>query len=418
MTKRILKDIVIMEISAVDKPAQPGATATIMKRAPIADKKIIGKNHFLTTVHDDHQHSISTTDYDGREVTGGMTSYVENEDGEGMHSHPWIIRPDGTLEIGMALGHKHEIDSVSKSHEPNGDKSMKLKKNLLASAALVAGLIAKFEADEVGSDWGDAEHIMVRKAAIEHDVVGILPEEGPLAVQKADFPPDDEDEEAKKKREKAEKEAVNKRLARAEQIASLSAVEKGHFDTLDDDGKSEFLGLEKSDRSTAISKANEADPVIATIEGMDIRKSADPILVAMAKKMNALEKKSQIEKAATRDAKIEKRADDLDKLPGKTDVKKALIGAVLDIEDEDIQKQAFEILKAANDRDDGDFSSVGAISKADADDAEGELEKMAKSINAKNPEMTEQQAYNKALATDKGRKLYTKMKSFEADEED
>jgi len=414
--KRILKEIKIMEISAVDKPAQPGATATIMKRH---SNDIIGKNVKMTTISGDHQHLIDMTDYEGRQISGGMTSYVENDEGEGMHAHPWVILPDGTIAIGMALGHKHEIDSVSKSHHLNGDKSMKFNKSLLTTAASVAVLVAKSGTDEA-SDWGDEEHTAIRKAAVDLNVVGILPNDGPLKLTKADE--DDLDDDAKKKREKQladeEAEKVKKRLARAEKIAELTAVEKGHFDTLDDAGKDSFLGLEKSDRTTAISKANEADPVIATIDGIEIRKSADPAMVAMAKRMVDLEKRAKIEKAAARGSEIEKRVDKLDKLPGKSDVKKALVGAVLDIEDGDIRKQAFEILKAANDRNDGDFKTGGSISKADAEDAETKIETMAKALVAENPELSEEQAFNKVLSTPDGRKLYAKMRTYEAEQDE
>ena len=45
MPKRVLKDIVIDEISAVDKPAQPGAVSTIMKRFDPKKEGLAKKNN-------------------------------------------------------------------------------------------------------------------------------------------------------------------------------------------------------------------------------------------------------------------------------------------------------------------------------------------------------------------------------------
>lgn len=409
--KRHLKVIKISEISAVDRPAQPGATATIMKRHDPKKSRVIGKNVRMTTSHDGHAHIIDMIDWDGNHLTGGMTSWVRGEGDEDGHAHPWIIKEDGTLAIGDALSHRHDIEGVTKSLNPNGDKPMVLKKSLLLTTAGLVGLIAKFGTDDA-KDWGDDDHAAIRKAAIALDVVGLLPEEGALAIQKADYPDDDD----KKKKNKKESEEMTKRLAKAESIIGLSAIQKAHYDTLEADDQDTFLALDSDDRDAAISKANETDPVIHVIDGIEIRKSADPALVAMAKRMKTLEKNAKIDKAAATNARIEKMADRLDKLPGKPEVRKAVVGALDAIEDKDIRKQAFEMLEAANGANSDDYEPSGRVSKADAEDASDKIEKMAKAYAAEH-KTTEEIGYLEVLKTEAGRELYAQTLGTIADDE-
>lgn len=416
--KRRLDVIKISEISACPKPAQPGATATITK-AVIAKRNgekrtgVIGKNVRMTTAHDGHQHIVDLTDWDGNFINGGTTSWAKSDGDDEGHSHPWIFDENGALAIGEALGHRHDIEGVSKSLNPNGEKPMKLKKSLLATTAGLTGLIAKFGTDDA-KDWGDAEHTAIRKAAVELDVVGLLPADGELAIQKADY---GDDEDAKKKADaKKEADELKKRVAKSEAIVALTGIQKSHYDGLDADAQDEFLALDADDRDAAIAKANEIDPVIATIDGQEIRKSADPVLVAMAKRMVTLEKNAKIEKAAATNARIEKRVSELDKLTGSEEVKKAVVGALDAIEDKSIRKQAFEMLTAANSANAGDFSPSGRISKADAEDASDKIEKMAKSY-ATEHKVSEAQAYVAVLKTDEGRALYAQTKGVDTDDE-
>lgn len=417
-TKRRLDVIKISEISACPKPAQPGATATITK-AVIAkrngEKKtgVIGKNVRMTTAHDGHQHIVDLTDWDGNFINGGTTSWAKSEGDDEGHSHPWIFDENGALAIGEALSHRHDIEGVSKSLNPNGEKPMKLKKSLLATTAGLTGLIAKFGTDDA-KDWGDAEHTAIRKAAVELDVVGLLPDDGALSIQKADY--GDDDDAKKKAKAKEEADALKKRVAKSEAIVALTGIQKSHYDGLDADGQNDFLALDSDARDAAIAKANETDPVIATIDGHEIRKSADPAMVAMANEVNRLKKSAKIEKAAATNARIEKHVEKLDKLTGTADVKKAVVGAIDAIEDTEIRKQAFEMLTAANSANSSDFVPSGRISKADAEDAEDKIEKMAKSY-AKEHDVSEAQAYVAVLKTDDGRALYAQTKGVDTDDE-
>jgi len=98
-------------------------------------------------------------------------------------------------------------------------------------------------------------------------------------------------------------------------------------------------------------------------------------------------------------------ADRLDKLPGKVEVRKAVVGALDAIKDKDIRKQAFEMLEAANGASSDDYTPSGRISKQDAEDASDKIEKMAKAYASEN-KTTEEVAYLEVLKTKAGRELY------------
>lgn len=401
--KRILDIIKIDEISAVDKPAQPGALNAIMKRHDPKKPGVIGKNVKMTTAHDGHQHIIDLVGWEGEHLYGGMTSWVQAEGDEEGHSHPWSYDSKGGVVIGEALGHKHDIADLKKTSDFNGDKSMAIKKSLLASAASVATLITKFDSESAS----DEDAAAIRKAAIDLDIGGLLPTDGPLAKM-AD---DEDDDDAKKK----DLEDLKKSLEDAQAVIALNSVQKAHYDALGDDDKAAFLKMDASGRETEISKAKEDNPVIyKSLDGLEFRKSDDDRLVAMAKSNDAKAKDLAKSQADARDARIEKRTAEFDQLPGKTEVKKSLVGAIMDIEDADLRKGAFQILKAANSANDGDFERAGALSKADVADADSKLEKMAKSY-ANEHAVPYAQAYMAVTKSGEGAKLYKAVRTGTTD---
>lgn len=108
----------IDEISIVDRPAQGPALTTLMKRESEEEKKErkmkeeqrrgVEKAIILTSESDNHQHAIHLDEYDMKNG-GGTTNYTTGEEG-GDHSHPYVINSDGSVEIGVSLGHTHEVD--------------------------------------------------------------------------------------------------------------------------------------------------------------------------------------------------------------------------------------------------------------------------------------------------------------------
>jgi len=120
--RRIMRVLKINEISGVDVPAQEGATAPIMKRYDAApdnsDQNQIVKRAALSTEVDGHVH-VLYLDHGNGELHAGETSWSHG------HSHPWIRRSDGSIEIGAASGHTHTVETIGKNADPTqGDSPM------------------------------------------------------------------------------------------------------------------------------------------------------------------------------------------------------------------------------------------------------------------------------------------------------
>jgi len=399
--KTILEVIKIDEISAVDRPAQPGATSAIMKRHDPKKSTVIGKNVKMTTAVDGHQHTIDLTGWEGEHLYGGNTSWIKSDDDDEGHQHPWVYDAQGGLVIGEALGHRHDIEDFQKSapKQPTGEPTMakRILKSALASALLCSTAIAKF--DEATAHEDDAA--MIRKAALDLNIGGMLPTDGPLSKASAD---EDEDDADKKKKEAEE-------MKKFQAIASLTGVQKSHYDTLDENGQAAYLKMDSAARDTEISKSKDADPVVYTsLDGSVFRKSDDERLVKSIKAADDDRRQLAKSRVDARTDRIEKSVGELGNLPGETDVKKALVGAIEDIKDPAMRKGAYEILKGANDIDKSDFKRAGKISKADVADADNKLEKMAQDYAAEHS-VPYEKAFMAVTQTQAGGALYKALRA-------
>lgn len=346
--KNIMRKFRMFEISGVDKPAQAGATVSLMKRAEptVEDAKDLQKRAGITTATRGHTHLVIINYEDRYEDSGdrthGTTSYADG------HSHPWIMNDKGEIVIGEAAGHTHDLV-------------------------------------EMGISQNDAWEFLNKNFNIQKEVGDMTPEE-----IKAKAAKDAKDADMNKSLEDLQ--AKNAELT---VLASMTDVEKAYHATLDDAGKTEFLAKSAEERTT-IAKAAEAnkaaaDPVIfKSADGQEFRKSDDPRLVNMAKQMDADRKELAISKAAAKNAAFAKTArEDFQFLPGDENVRIALAKAVDGIEDETLKAGALAALKAHNTKMGPAFKSLGAGGQAtsDVDDgsaaqADAELDALAKSIAA------------------------------------
>ncbi len=382
--RRIMRALMINEISGVDVPAQEGATVTIMKRKgePGYDPKAkdpkkrgrfvsdetadtVTKGAALTTAEEGHAHLVALLGPpDGVELLSGFTSF---QDG---HGHPWIMTETGEIVIGAAqtsdgVMHTHEIDQVSKAEDGLSPKSTK--------SAGLAGSIG----NEEGTTMPDKE---TAKTGLDGAAI----------------------------------EALTKRLDRAEKRADLNDVEKAYFAALEGDkAQDAFLAKTVDDRKAEIAKAappETDDPVIyTTLDGVELHKSADPAFVAVTKSNDVL--RAQLEKAnqAVADAAVLKRAEALDHIPGDIDARVEMLKAMDGIKDPAKREAALAALKAQNTAMGSAFATAGVISATPAADSPGgELDSLAKSY-AKDNNVSEAVAYDKVLETDAGNALYTKM---------
>jgi len=151
-----------------------------------------------------------------------------------------------------------------------------------------------------------------------------------------------------------------------------------------DEGKA-FVAKSAGDRAAAVKAAEDADPIVHTLEdGTPIRKSAGPIAIGLAKENAALKAagKAAIE-AATMSRVSKRAATELGNLGGgdlgSVAVIKALEGMTLTDEE---KKAAAQLLKSANDGAAAAFksrgSSRGGESNGDLSDPDAALEMKVK----------------------------------------
>lgn len=61
----------------------------------------------LTTSADGHQHLVQ----DNEDVRSGETSWENDSQGR-WHSHAFVRNEDGTIEVGVASGHSHDVETT------------------------------------------------------------------------------------------------------------------------------------------------------------------------------------------------------------------------------------------------------------------------------------------------------------------
>jgi hypothetical protein len=360
--RRIMRALKINEISGVDVPAQEGAVAVIMKRAEPRDPQTeISKKAWLTTSVDGHAHLVDEQDYEGKLRNAGDTSWTRSEGDDSGHSHPWVRNRDGSVTIGEAEGHSHEVIETEKR-----------------SAGATGNVETKEKDDQT----------MPKDNTQDQPTV----------------------------------EALQAQLKTANALAALTDVEKAHYNSLEgDEAKATFLGKSADDRKADVDKAAEAkaaaaakaagaDPVVyTTMDGVELRKSAGEALIAMAKSNDAIRKENQELREGRESDALNKRAEvELAHLPGTVEERAALLKAAEGIKDEGQRKAALNALKAQNEAMSYAFKSSGtSITPAPGSPAD-DLDNLAKKHREANPDLTPEQAYSAVLKTAEGRQLYAK----------
>ena len=354
--KRIMRSLKINEISAVDRPAQAGARAVIMKRANDPDgadpkEGDVAKVTALTDEVENFAHLVTLVSFEGEERNSGQTSF-DNE-----HSHPWIRTVDGEIVIGAADGHTHVIDQVSKAE--NQEDDMTTENENKAAEALKA---ATDRTEELETQLADAT------ARAEMD-----------DAQKAHF------------------DALDPQL--------------------DDDVRKAFVSAKPAERAAIVEKAARAkedskDVVYKAADGTEYTRADDPRLTAQAKKNDDLAKRLAEAQEVTKTDDLRKRADtDLVNMPGDVETRMAMLRAVDAIEDETTRKAALESLKAQNESMSKAFENVGSRARTEpgADSPEGKLNALAKGYAKDHEGVTDAAAYDAVLQTDEGGRLYGEM---------
>lgn len=356
--KRIMRNFKINEISAVDKPAQEGAVASIMKR-----NEEIQKRSALTNAVEGHAHTL-TIYSDGAYRTVGHTSYAEGTNNSGGHYHPWIMNENGEIIIGVADGHTHIIDVMSKADDlggPAGNPPNKEKK-AGAPSAIAGDTIEK-----------QKENLSMTEEQIRE---------------------------------------LKEQLAKAKAVLAMSAETRGYYNELSEPAKDAFMAKSVSEQNAeaaaAIAKAaNMKEVVYKSSTGVEYTKADDARLVQLAKDNDELMKGIREERAKALEAEIAKQASELEHLPGSQEARVALLKSVQAIEDEKVREEALRALKSKNADSEPAFKMAGVVAKTNGDSSGADLDKKAKEY-AKANNVSFAKAMDAILRTPEGRALYSK----------
>lgn len=360
MKRRKMKRFVIGEVSAVDVPAQAHALATIAKRQTVVKMRVV-----LTSETDGHAHAVYLDDPHGKAGgDGGTTSYHAGPGGQA-HCHPWARQLDGSIVVGAAEGHNHAVD---------------------------AGVFK--------NSVGDDEPLPVVAASAEphqeidmSDELKKLNDELALAKRKIDD--------------------LDSQLRIAKRMAELSDEEKAYARGLPETERGSFIEKGQLGRREEIEKARAADPVeYTTDDGAEIRKSAGPLVLALAKQNDAARRELAKVNAEREALELAKRASDLmGNSPGTEEAKAALAKAIGTIP-EPLRGSVEEIIKAGNNAIAGGARSMGVSGartvKKNDNDPEAQLESLAKAYEKANG-VSFAKAYASVMDTDEGRALYAQL---------
>lgn len=359
MTRRIMREFSIDEISAVDRPAQAGAKMTIMKRESAPDGELVAKRAMLTTNISGHSHLVVTNWGDSNMISGD-TSYTDR------HDHPWVQNEDGSITIGAASGHTHTVIESPEEDEA-GEAVQKKKPSVVNSDATID--------KRVGYDINKEDNTMTEDELKDHVI------------------------ELEKSQEKYKS------------IIDMPAVQRAYYDGLSDHDKPAFLDKSAGEQVSIMKAASEADAVMYTADdGSEYLKSDDPRLVAMAKRGD-VDRKARVDAdAKVAESELQKRATaELSHLPGDLSVHTALLKAVDGIDDEKARMGAMEVLKSKDSRAAESFQTYGHVAaKGDSagnGTAEQDLDALAKKYAAEH-KVTEPMAYDQVLKTKEGAALY------------
>lgn len=390
----VFKEFSIDEISAVDRPAQPSATVSIMKRAKKeddipdpedegADEKkkaptATSKRAFLTTPTDGHTHILSDEVGPDQRGAAGETSWSHG------HSHPWIMNTDtGAITIGMAEGHIHTINLNGADGAPPG----------IIDLTPTAGTTETFKAKDGMPDPSDASK---SNSGVTADPVG--------NVQKDNNMSDKNDKTADQEAVAKQLEDLTKRAERAEKVAELSDAQRGIFKSLEGSEADSFLSMTSDQRDAEVAKAAEANAVVFEDQGIVYRKNDDERLVTLAKQAKAEREARMAAEKRAQDVDLRKRAEELKHIPGDVDVRMAMLKSI-DTLAEDQRGPALEALKAQDAALAEAYKRAGTSTPAAGANP---LDELAKSVQESDPKLTPEQAMAKALETERGQELYAK----------
>lgn len=441
--RHLLKDITVKEVSSVGRGANQGATVTLLKTADGDDvlkqsfdealrdmgmgeklTELMGEmfkmNHALRSSLRSIMEDPKTADKKAalRESVSQFARAMES-----VISDTEIIKELEDMEKAFKTERGQQFPAGDYAYVPDAEKPSTWKLRLtetpgggpsarivgMATAALGPG---GFRGQKVEIPAEDRAKVVARVRAAwlkanKDKGEGDLP-----AVLKNLDKEEDMSKEALEKLTKTVDE-LQARLTKSEFRASLSDVEKTHYDGLDADGKTAFEKMDASARKTAVDEAvakKAADDEAIEADGITIKKSeVGPGVFAFMKaqqaRTDAAVKKADKLEAETVQKGLEAEAEKLWPNTAGTASDKAQMLKSIRALPQAQQEAQMKMMKAADEAMAKSFKEQGQGGTTDGDSAMEKLNKMAKDLSAKES-ITFEKAYSKVLETKEGAALY------------
>lgn len=408
---KIMRSLTIKEISGVDRPAQQGARAVILKRAPDDPVEEFAKASFQQafdeTMFDRRFCQIFYEAFDGKwaadeafqqALKDGYSNseetvrqYVETIAAMAQRAAEATRGLAKSADGGKAAITKAVGDAVDEFLESQQEETDMFK---YSTKAALKAAIAKFAKGE-GSDQ---DRIDIQTSAIALGEAALLT--GDLVVGAP--APDNSGEVETLKRDIA--------------VLKLGPAAKAHFDGLTETEQTAFLAKSAEDQQADIDKAAEAakgDPIVFKAkDGTVIRKSDGAVALMMAKRFDQLDERlEKMEASSVGDRFAKRAAAEFGALPEEGTVE--LLKAAEAEPDEKKRKAMLDTLRAAQKAAGGRFQRIGGGASApgnvakstDIAKAEDRLDEMAKAYAADHG-ISFEKAYQHVMSTPEGEQAY------------
>ena len=368
-TKQLATKVSLGELSGVTSGAHEGANVTLFKSD---DPEEIMKNMFLQAVA-----NMETKD----EIYSVINKVWDYTD----------ALYDAAYDIIKNIGdHPDPIASFGEILDSFGSVVTSLKKNAKDE-------VAKAELKKI-----------VNKDSLK--VMRIIKDSN-TAVSATPLKKEDEEMATKEEAQAKEITQLKKALAIAVALGSMSDTQKSYHANLDEASQTAFASMSAIEMDSAISKSQEADPVLYKArDGEEFRKSDGERIIKMVKRQDATDEENEkLQKEAT-DTRLQKAAaDTMGHLPGEVADKAAMLKAIETITDLDQRGRISKIIAAQNDGMGELFTDTGGVqtSKQSAT-ANEQLDDMAKAHQEKEG-VTFDQALDAVCQTTEGAKLYAQI---------
>lgn len=345
MTKRIMKEFVMTEISTVDRPAQKPAKMTIMKRhETISDEsKSIAKSLVAKYDIPDHPQDFKTSLMEHSKMKAYYEAYSDLYD---------LVDP---LKDTLAA-----ILSDINLSQTGKEQKLGVAVNQFLEAV-------KVQIPDIAEDVAEVFEEMAGSSGDTNPDEGVSMSE---AVTKA------VEAATKELTEKFEKALADLEIAKAE--ASMSDEEKAFVSKMDAKEKADFAALSPEEKKKKMEGVKKNDEVVI-LDGTEIRKSENASYFAIAKRLVAEQERVAKAEEAAELSRLEKRAsDEFSALPG-TDAEKAVVLKRLGEMPKEVAATFEAIMKAAQSANADAFQTRG-IKKGGSSDVETVIEEKATAI--------------------------------------